>query len=101
MPDIVLPSRRAIVEVRGCFWHQHPGCRSASILRTRQDYWVPKLARNIERDTLNEARLREQGWRVIVIWECETRTRCGSSNCQTNSGASNQIGDDGVPVGKR
>jgi DNA mismatch endonuclease (patch repair protein) len=72
-PDIVLPSRHAIVEVRGCFWHQHPACRAARLPQSRQDYWTPKLARNVERDALNAAFLSDLGWQVIVIWECETR----------------------------
>jgi DNA mismatch endonuclease (patch repair protein) len=72
-PDIVLRSRRAIVEVRGCFWHQHPACRAARLPLSRQEYWTPKLVRNVERDALNEAALINRGWRVIVIWECETR----------------------------
>jgi DNA mismatch endonuclease (patch repair protein) len=72
-PDIVLPSRQAVVEVRGCFWHQHPACRAARLPQSRQDYWTPKLARNVERDALNAASLSDLGWQVIVIWECETR----------------------------
>src|SRR5690606_29651257 len=49
-PDIVFPGRRAIVQVHGCFWHQHPGCRHARIPGSRQDYWGPKLKRTVERD---------------------------------------------------
>jgi len=71
-PDIVLPSRRVIVEVRGCFWHQHLGCSRALLPATRQEYWVPKLARNRTRDAENEGRLVSAGWHVLVIWECET-----------------------------
>ncbi len=70
-PDIVFPSRRKAVELRGCFWHQHPGCRKCTVPQTRQDYWLPKLARNCERDRANEQALRELGWDVLVVWECE------------------------------
>ena len=70
-PDIVFPSRRAIIEVRGCFWHQHPGCPSAVIPATRQDYWQPKLEKNVTRDLENHAALRRQGWRITIVWECE------------------------------
>ncbi|MGR1216558.1 very short patch repair endonuclease [Metapseudomonas otitidis] len=72
-PDIVLPKHRTVVFVHGCFWHRHPGCRYASTPKTRQEFWLPKFAANVERDARKEAQLREMGWRVLVIWECETR----------------------------
>jgi DNA mismatch endonuclease Vsr len=74
-PDIVLAGRRAIVEVRGCFWHRHPdpSCRNAVLPRVRADWWAAKLARNVERDARNLAALREAGWAVLVLWECETK----------------------------
>jgi DNA mismatch endonuclease (patch repair protein) len=72
-PDIVLPGRRVAVFVNGCFWHQHPGCRRASRPKTRQDYWGPKLARNVARDTAALAALQAAGWTTLVIWECEAR----------------------------
>ncbi|RAI44766.1 very short patch repair endonuclease [Rhodoplanes roseus] len=71
-PDIVLPRYRTVVLVHGCFWHQHSGCRLANVPRTRPEYWVPKLARNVARDTLTSSALAALGWRVIVMWECET-----------------------------
>jgi DNA mismatch endonuclease (patch repair protein) len=72
-PDIVLPRHRLVIFVHGCFWHQHPGCRLASKPKTRQDYWRPKLAGNVSRDELAQASLRSLGWRVAVLWECDTR----------------------------
>lgn len=72
-PDLVFGPRRAVVQVYGCFWHQHEGCRHSHIPKTRREFWVPKLARNVERDRDNEAKLRAVGWRVLVLWECETR----------------------------
>ncbi len=69
-PDIVFPSRRAAVQVHGCFWHQHAGCCHAKLPATRKEYWLPKLARNVERDRRNMAALRRRGWRVSVVWEC-------------------------------
>ena len=74
-PDVVLPRHRAAVQVHGCFWHQHPGCRHATLPRSRTDYWLPKLARNVERDAESLARLEALGWRVLVLWECELRDR--------------------------
>lgn len=71
-PDIVLSSRRAVVEVRGCFWHQHPGCPRARVPATHQEYWTPKLEANCARDARNAAALETEGWQVVVVWECET-----------------------------
>ena len=73
-PDIVLSGRRKIIEVRGCFWHRHPdpACRNAVLPKTRAAWWADKLARNVARDERNLAALRERGWRVLVVWECET-----------------------------
>lgn len=73
-PDIVLPRLRKAIEVRGCFWHQHPdpACSRARIPKTRQDFWVPKLLRNAARDSANEASLMNLGWDLLVVWECET-----------------------------
>jgi DNA mismatch endonuclease (patch repair protein) len=70
-PDIVFPGRRKVIMVHGCFWHQHEGCRLANQPRTRTEYWLPKLARNVERDLRVETLLRELGWGVLIIWECE------------------------------
>lgn len=70
-PDIVLPSRRKAIQVHGCFWHQHEGCRHGRAPTTRQDYWLPKLARNKERDRQAEADLGALGWQVATVWECE------------------------------
>lgn len=70
-PDIVLPGRRTIIQVHGCFWHQHEGCPHGRLPRTRHDYWLPKLARNKERDRLVKAALAALGWEVATVWECE------------------------------
>jgi DNA mismatch endonuclease (patch repair protein) len=70
-PDIVLPKYRAVVLVHGCFWHQHPGCRLAKQPRTRTTSWLPKLARNVERDARVVSALTALGWRALIVWECE------------------------------
>ena len=74
-PDVVLPGRRRIVEVRGCFWHQHPDptCRGASTPKTRSEFWQAKFEGNVARDRRNEQALADLGWHVLVIWECEVR----------------------------
>lgn len=71
-PDIVLRKHNTVILVNGCFWHQHPKCRYAKVPRARPEYWLPKLARNVERDEKNQAALAKLGWRVLVVWECET-----------------------------
>lgn len=72
-PDIVFPSRKAAIFVHGCFWHQHPGCRKASVPETRREFWQAKLQRNVDRDVENVEALRARGWKVLIVWECETR----------------------------
>ena len=71
VPDLVFPSRRAVIFVHGCFWHQHDCPRGARIPKTRQDYWEPKLQRNKSRDQEHCDKLRALGFRTLVIWECE------------------------------
>ena len=72
-PDLVFPRLGKVIDVRGCFWHQHPGCIDSHIPKSKVEYWGPKLARNCERDKENAKSLRALGWKVIVIWECQTK----------------------------
>lgn len=72
-PDVVLPKYKTVVFVNGCFWHRHEGCRYASIPATNREYWNQKFERNVERDAREQKELRELGWRVIVVWECELK----------------------------
>ena len=72
-PDLVFRSRKKVVFVHGCYWHRHPGCKRASTPSTRRDYWQAKFDRNVARDAAAESALREAGWDVLVIWECETK----------------------------
>jgi len=70
-PDVVFPRLMKIIEVRGCFWHQHKGCIDSHIPKSRVGYWRPKLHKNVRRDSRNLRALRALGWRVLIIWECE------------------------------
>lgn len=74
-PDLVFPRWDVAVFVHGCFWHRHPGCPRATTPKTREDYWLPKFARNIARDREVTEALEEAGWRVAVVWECELTTK--------------------------
>ena len=71
-PDLVFRPRRKAIFVHGCFWHRHEGCTRNTIPATRRNFWRRKLDGNVQRDRRHEAALRESGWRVLVIWECET-----------------------------
>jgi DNA mismatch endonuclease (patch repair protein) len=73
-PDLVFPRLKKVIEVRGCFWHQHGKCIDSHIPKSRTDYWLPKLQRNQHRDTENIQSLKALGLRVLVLWECETRS---------------------------
>ena len=70
-PDLVFPRLRKIIFVHGCFWHSHTDCDLAHVPKSRRSYWGPKLNRNLQRDQSNINRLRREGWKVLVLWECQ------------------------------
>lgn len=72
-PDIVLPRYETALFVHGCFWHRHRGCRYAYTPKSRVDFWINKFRENVERDRRTRRQLRQLGWRVVVIWECQTK----------------------------
>jgi DNA mismatch endonuclease (patch repair protein) len=75
-PDLVFPQRRMVLFVHGCFWHRCPHCSvGKQEVRSNLGYWVPKLARNQARDAKVQVELAAAGWRVLVIWECQTADR--------------------------
>lgn len=74
-PDIVLPRWNAVIEVHGCFWHRHEGCRYTTTPATRSEFWAKKFAANIARDRRNLEKLQKAGWRTAVIWECWLREK--------------------------
>lgn len=71
-PDLAFPARRKVIFVYGCFWHSH-ACKSGLIPNSNQDFWLPKLRQNKARDNRNLDALAQQGWKVLVIWECELK----------------------------
>lgn len=72
-PDIVFPGRRVAIFVHGCFWHRHDGCPKASLPKTRTEFWQNKFDANVVRDERSIGALTEAGWKVAVVWECETK----------------------------
>ena len=71
-PDIVLPKYKTVIFVNGCFWHKHD-CPRFVWPSSNEQYWVPKITGNVERDLRNHQLLKEQGWKVIIVWKCELK----------------------------
>lgn len=72
-PDIVLNKFKSVIFVHGCFWHGHTGCKNARIPKSNVEFWKSKIERNKVRFTKVERELVEQGWKILVIWECEIK----------------------------
>ena len=75
-PDIVLPKYKTVIEVRGCYWHRHEGCKDATTPSTNTEFWKNKFAATVARDKRTEQELKALGWKVIVPWECEISSCC-------------------------
>lgn len=73
-PDIVLRSLRTVIFVHGCFWHRHTGCKQCYMPKSNIKFWETKFAGNVERDEKFTRALKEAGWKVIVVWECELQS---------------------------
>lgn len=73
-PDLVFPKYKTVVFVHGCFWHGH-ACRQGCAPATNAGFWLPKIAANRKRDARKERTLRELGWSVIIVWECELKSK--------------------------
>jgi len=76
-PDLVFAGRNKVIFVHGCFWHQHRNCVDGRLPKSNRGYWKPKLARNVERDAEHIVKLRKSGWKVLVVWECQTANEHG------------------------
>lgn len=71
-PDIVLPKYHTVIFVNGCFWHRH-NCKLATMPKTHTDFWKRKFEKNVKNDLANHKKLRNLGWHVIILWECEIK----------------------------
>lgn len=72
-PDVVLPRWKIVIFVHGCFWHRHDGCVRSTSPKRNAEFWAGKFAANVSRDATNEKALSLAGWRVMTVWECETK----------------------------
>ncbi len=72
-PDLVLKKYKTIIQVYGCFWHGHKGCKYFKIPKTRTDWWTNKIEENIRRDHQSEQELKRMGWNLLIVWECELK----------------------------
>ena len=72
-PDLFFSKRKKAIQVHGCFWHGHAGCRRAKLPTTNVSFWREKISRNVSRDQKNSRMAKELGMEYLVIWECETR----------------------------
>lgn len=74
-PDIVLPKYQTVIFVNGCFWHAHSNCKDAHLPKSNIEFWQNKIKANVDRDKKNISKLREIGWNVIIVWECELKKK--------------------------
>lgn len=72
-PDLVFRSRKKVIFVHGCFWHRHANCRLTTTPSQNREFWLRKFEENVRRDQRNIERLRELGWHVSIVWQCETK----------------------------
>lgn len=72
-PDIVLPKYKTIIFIHGCFWHGHANCKYYVVPKTRTQWWLDKINRNITNDKKAVKALKKEGWRLITIWECKLK----------------------------
>lgn len=82
-PDIVLPKYKTVIFVNGCFWHGHQGCRYFVWPKNNAEFWKKKISDNIQRDDKICRLLKELGWNVIVIWECELKPSVAEKTLST------------------
>lgn len=74
-PDIVLPKYKTVIFVNCCFWHGHEGCRFFVVPKTNTEFWVNKIEANKQRDSRKTNDLQSLGWKVIVVWECQLKSK--------------------------
>lgn len=78
-PDIVLPKYKTVIFIHGCFWHGHEGCRYYVVPKTRSDWWLNKITSNKIKDSRDILSLKEEGWKILTIWECDLKPNVRSA----------------------
>ena len=73
-PDIVLPKYQTVIFINGCFWHGHKNCKYFVVPKTRTEWWLNKINRNIANDAKAIKALRKDDWKIITIWECKLKS---------------------------
>lgn len=81
-PDIVLKKYKTVIFINGCFWHKHENCKEAVIPKTRTEFWTNKLNKNVENDKKHYQELKEMGWKIIILWECQLTKKNFSSTME-------------------
>ena len=89
-PDIVNRKKNKLIFVHGCFWHGHSNCKKARLPKTNYEYWRTKIRKNVERDRRVYEKLRERGWYVLIVWECELSNQDAVSQKLTHFMANTQ-----------
>ena len=79
-PDLVLRKYRTVIFVNGCFWHGHEGCKYYVLPKTNTEFWKEKIERNKERDLKERMQLRNMGWHVVLLWECQLKSKVREQN---------------------
>ncbi|MCP4131007.1 MAG: DNA mismatch endonuclease Vsr [bacterium] len=74
-PDIILPMYKTAIFVHGCFWHGHEGCKASRLPQTRKEFWEKKINDTKVRDKRNIRELKEQDWKVLIIWQCKIKNK--------------------------
>lgn len=82
-PDIVFPKYHTVVFVNGCFWHAHQNCRYFVWPKNNEEFWKKKITGNVDRDNRNIAELKDKGWHVITVWECDLKPAKRQSTLDT------------------
>ncbi len=72
-PDLAFINKKKVIFINGCFWHGHSGCKKSALPDTNYEFWNDKIKNNVNRDTLNYQRLKDMGWKYLVIWQCEIK----------------------------
>lgn len=79
-PDIVLNKYHTVIFIHGCFWHKHENCKYAYVPASNTNYWLPKLDKNVEKDTYAIKELKKMNWKVLVVWECDLKPNKQAKN---------------------